>query len=291
MEKSLDRKLARIHADGSCRDFILADAKDADMAFGLSPPGQSPEHHADEARFRTLDEYRQLMREIVGQGADRHHADERQLERSADDPGAAVRRKPGDAGRAAPTTPPTSGWRPAAGGTRRSRRGRSARRPSTTSVRQAGVRRRRSGVWGPTWACTRSPSTTTSRWTADSLEAYNAFRLEAEAKGFRHFLEVFDPNACGEHAPPDLARFINDHIARTLAGVTSRGRPVFLKIPYHGPAAMEALVALRPFARGGHSGRLGRHDATTPSTCCGKRRSTARAWPCTDGRSTAPSTS
>jgi len=29
---------------------------------------------------------------------------------------------------------------------------------------------------------------------------------------------------------------------RTLAGVTSRGRPVFLKIPYHGPAAMEALV-------------------------------------------------
>ena len=75
------------------------------------------------------------------------------------------------------------------------------------------------------------------------LEAYKAFRLEAEAKGFRHFLEVFDPNACGEHCPPDLAAFINDHIARTLAGVTSRGRPVFLKIAYHGPAAMEALAA------------------------------------------------
>ena len=68
MQKSLDRKLARILADSSCRDFILADAKDADMAFGLAAPGRSPEHHAGEARFRTLDEYRQLMREIVAQG-------------------------------------------------------------------------------------------------------------------------------------------------------------------------------------------------------------------------------
>ena len=74
------------------------------------------------------------------------------------------------------------------------------------------------------------------------LEAYKVFRLEAERKGFRHFLEVFDPNAPGEHAPDDLPRFINDHIVRTLAGVTSRGRPLFLKIPYHGPAPMEALA-------------------------------------------------
>ena len=68
MQKSLDQKLARILADPACRDFILADAKDADMAFGLSAPGRSPEHHAGEARFRTLAEYRQLMREIVAQG-------------------------------------------------------------------------------------------------------------------------------------------------------------------------------------------------------------------------------
>ena len=68
MQKSLDRKIARILADPSCRDFILADAKDADMAFGLSAPGQSPEHHAGEARFRTLDEYRQLIRDVVQQG-------------------------------------------------------------------------------------------------------------------------------------------------------------------------------------------------------------------------------
>ena len=68
MQKSLDQKLARILADPSCRDFILADAKDADMAFGLSAPGKSPEHYAGEANFRTLDEYRDLIRQIVAQG-------------------------------------------------------------------------------------------------------------------------------------------------------------------------------------------------------------------------------
>jgi hypothetical protein len=40
--KSLDEKLARIIADPSCSDFILADAKDPDMAFGLAAPGLKP---------------------------------------------------------------------------------------------------------------------------------------------------------------------------------------------------------------------------------------------------------
>ena len=42
MDKSLDRKLAAIHADPNCREFILADAKDADMAFGIGAPGSRP---------------------------------------------------------------------------------------------------------------------------------------------------------------------------------------------------------------------------------------------------------
>src|SRR5260370_22458671 len=65
-EKSLDRKLAAIHADPSgCREFILADAKDADMAFGVGAPGLSPERHDGERRFRTLEEYREQIRQIV----------------------------------------------------------------------------------------------------------------------------------------------------------------------------------------------------------------------------------
>ena len=42
MIKSLDRKLAAIHADANCREFILADAKDADMALGLGARASLP---------------------------------------------------------------------------------------------------------------------------------------------------------------------------------------------------------------------------------------------------------
>src|SRR6478735_9320136 len=67
-EKSLDRKLAAIHADPNSREFILADAKDADMAMGIGAPGLSPESHPGEVRSRTLEEYREQMRLITRQG-------------------------------------------------------------------------------------------------------------------------------------------------------------------------------------------------------------------------------
>ncbi|HEY2252194.1 MAG TPA: hypothetical protein VGH74_14070, partial [Planctomycetaceae bacterium] len=69
MQKSLDIKLAAIHADpAGCREFILADAKDADMAFGVGSPGLSPERHDGELRFRTLGEYRDQIRQIARSG-------------------------------------------------------------------------------------------------------------------------------------------------------------------------------------------------------------------------------
>src|SRR5207237_2926602 len=43
-----------------------------------------------------------------------------------------------------------------------------------------------------------------------------------------------------------LPEFINDVIVRTLGGVTSAGRPLFLKMVYHGPRAMEELVRYDP---------------------------------------------
>jgi hypothetical protein len=79
-----------------------------------------------------------------------------------------------------------------------------------------------------------------------SLEHYRAFREEAERKGFRHFLEVFDPNNPEGLSAEQIPQFVNDCIARTLAGVSRPGRPVFLKIVYHGPRAMEELVAYDP---------------------------------------------
>jgi hypothetical protein len=240
MQKTLDEKLARIHTDSSCRDFILADAKDADMAFGLSAPGQSPEYYGDEARFRTLAEYRQLMREIVAQGmvdimlmsASSNEVltlNERLFANSRVTP--AVR-----------ANDTTDIWL-ASGSGRYGRQPSQPFRSATIDHIQCGKAECSTGERGlgadlGLYSITLNNDVALDRPT---LEAYKAFRLEAEAKGFRHFLEVFDPNAASP-PPADLARFVNDHIARTLAGVTSRGRPLFLKVVYHGPAAMEALV-------------------------------------------------
>lgn len=68
MNKSLDAKLAEIRANPNSRAFILADAKDADMAFGIASPGKSPEHYAAEGKFRSLPEFHECIRQIVRQG-------------------------------------------------------------------------------------------------------------------------------------------------------------------------------------------------------------------------------
>src|SRR5437868_15061930 len=69
ISKSLDEKLARIHADPhGCKDFILADAKDADMALAIGAPGKSPEAHSGELRYRSLAEFRDMVEQIVAQG-------------------------------------------------------------------------------------------------------------------------------------------------------------------------------------------------------------------------------
>src|SRR5438034_7905953 len=76
----------------------------------------------------------------------------------------------------------------------------------------------------------------------ETLLAFKAFREEAERKKFRYFLEVFDPNVDSGVPPEKLGEFINDNIIRSLAGVPESGRPLFLKIVYHGPRAMEELA-------------------------------------------------
>jgi hypothetical protein len=80
----------------------------------------------------------------------------------------------------------------------------------------------------------------------ETLCAFKEFREEAERKNFRYFLEVFDPNVDTGLPPEKLDGFINDHIIRSLAGVTAKGRPLFLKIAWRGPRAMEELVAYDP---------------------------------------------
>ena len=76
-----------------------------------------------------------------------------------------------------------------------------------------------------------------------TLTEFKAFRTEATRKGFRYFLEVFNPNVadCGLN-PEEIPKYVNDQIARMLAGIPRASRPEFLKIAYNGPESMESLV-------------------------------------------------
>jgi len=100
---------------------------------------------------------------------------------------------------------------------------------------------------------------------AENAEAYSTFRADAAANGMRHFLEVFNP-AFDIRLKEDgeLGHFINDNIVRTLSGVMEANHPLFLKLQYNGPRAMEELSAYDP----GHLivGILGGSKGTTRDT-------------------------
>ncbi|MDR3233897.1 MAG: hypothetical protein LBT46_09600 [Planctomycetaceae bacterium] len=234
MQKSLDVKIKRIFADQNCRDFILADAKDADMAFGLAAPGKN----AGETSYRTLDQYREQIRLIIEQGlvdivlmsastSEILTVEEHRFDNSPITP--AIR-----------ANDTTDIWLAGAEGVYGQEPSRCFRTATLDDTRlRNDISCRRNGTDLGLYSITFNNIVEYDR---EALTAYKEFRQEAELKGFRHFLEVFSPNIAGLNCPKDIPAFVNNHIVRTLAGVTSKERPVFLKIPYYGPAAMEALA-------------------------------------------------
>jgi hypothetical protein len=245
MLKSLDAKLAAILADPhGCREFILADAKDADMAFGVAAPGLSPEQHAGEQRFKTLAEYRDQIRQIVRSEL----VDIMLMSASMSEQLALVERLFDNS----PVTPAarandTTDIHVLRGG-RVHLDGSYPFRTASLDHIQCGrldcpPEERGRGANLGLYSITFNNDPERDRV---ALEHFRAFREEAERKGFRYFLEVFDPNVPGAVRPDRLGGFINDAISRTLAGVARAGRPLFLKIVYHGPQAMEELVRFDP---------------------------------------------
>src|SRR5262245_6434830 len=258
--KTLDAKLAEIKANPRSRAFIIADAKDADMAFGVRAPGPrgylagagarpagfSPEIWTrEEFGYRNLPEFLDIIREVTHQGL----VDIMLMSAYVNEQ---LTIKEG-LFRSSPVTP-------------------AARANDTTDV------------WAVRHGCyTREPSQPFRSATIDHIQCgeiecdrtgddfpganlglysvtfvnhlerdreallwYKEFREEAERKKFRHFLEVFDPNVESGIPSEKLGEFINDNILRTLAGVPESGRPIFLKIVYHGPKAMEELAQYDP---------------------------------------------
>ena len=79
-----------------------------------------------------------------------------------------------------------------------------------------------------------------------TVAAYRDFREDAVKNKFRHFLEVFNPNAPKDLDPAIMPFFVNDMIIRVLAGTTRAERPAFLKMPFNGRRAMEELATHDP---------------------------------------------
>lgn len=245
MQKSLDTKLAAIHADPSgCKEFILADAKDADMAFGVGSPGLSPERHDGELRFRTLGEYRDQIRQIARSGL----VDIMLMSASTNDV-VTIRERLFDN---SPVTPAarandTTDIHILRGGKLHEPASRPFRTVALDHIQcghlDCAPSERHLGADLGLYSMTFNNDIDLDRTT---LEHFKLFREEAERKGFRYFLEVFDPNIAGAVAPDKVGQFINDAVARALAGVATAGRPLFLKIVYHGPEALEELVAYDP---------------------------------------------
>lgn len=250
MQKSLDTKIADIRANPSTsKAFIIADAKDADMALGITAPGhrrpQNPERvMKSEIHWKTLEEYRQQIREVVKQGlVDIMLCSASNVEQLAIREKLFVNSHITPAARANDTT---DIW-VVRGGQYVSVPSRPFRSATLDHIRcgeidcdpDAPVLGADLGLYSVTF-------TNDLQRDHETLEEFKSFREEAERKNFRYFLEVFDPNVDAGIPEEKLPSFINDHIIRSLAGVTQKGRPVFLKIVYHGPRAMEELAAYDP---------------------------------------------
>jgi len=245
MTKSLDQKLARLRANPlRARDFILADAKDADMAMAIGAPGRSPEKHGGELQFRSIQQYRDIIEQIVEQGLV-----DIMLMSAATNEILTIQKRIFDKSTVTPAARAndTTDIHIVRGGRYASQPSRPFRTTTLDHIQCGHVdcapEERTVGADLGLYSITFNNDV---NYDLELIEQYKAFRLEAERKKFRHFLEVFDPNRPDAVSPDQLPQFMNDVIVRTLGGVTAKGRPLFLKIVYHGPKAMEELVHYDP---------------------------------------------
>jgi hypothetical protein len=258
--KSLDAKLAEVKANPSSRAFTIADAKDADMAFGVRAPGPrsylsgrgerparfSPEIWTRaEYGYRNLPEFLDIIREVVHQGLiDIMLMSAYVSEQLTIKDGLFRDSHVTPAARA---NDATDVWAVRHG----CYTGEPAQPFRTASIDQIQCGQlecdRTTGEFpGANLGLYSVTFVNELQQDRETLLAFKEFREEAERKRFRYFLEVFDPNVKSGVAPEKLGEFINDNIIRSLAGVPQSGRPLFLKIVYHGPRAMEELAQYDP---------------------------------------------
>lgn len=232
--RRLDRKLGHIAAGRyGPDDFVLADAKDADMAFGVTSAGplslvpDVPDASVGAGIYRTREGYLASMRTLVGHGVldvlltSASNGERLASLGSLDDDDVTLAVRANDS---------SDIWL--------------GRGSSYSGLPSRPFRTVDLAAIAPFCDLVLYSVTFNNDLERDlaTLEAYRAFRLEAAEVGIRHFLEVFNPNAPIGLEPAQIAPFVNDSIVRTLAGVTDSQRPIFLKVAYNGADALAELV-------------------------------------------------
>jgi DhnA family fructose-bisphosphate aldolase class Ia len=231
--KSLDRKMERIRTGSYVpADFIIADAKDGDMGFGLTAPGPWRDSAGRPGGgLRSRADYLAAMAEMTRSGlvdimlTSLSSAEALSARGALDDTAVTLAVRLNDA---------TDIW---------SLRGATYRRHPSRPFATADLEAARAvadlGLYSATFSNDLERD-------LESLEAYKAFRAAARSAGMRHFLEVFNPAFDVGLEGAALGHYVNDAIVRCLAGVGVKDRPLFLKMVYNGPAALEELAAYDP---------------------------------------------
>lgn len=230
---TLDLKLARVRSGTyTPADFVIADAKDGDMSMGVATPGmRSGANGKPTDQPRPMSDYRDGMRKVTRSGL----VDVMLMSVSSAEAMNAEGLFHGSAVTPAVRLNDASDiW---------AFRGASYRSQPAAPFRSARIDRARRvadlGLYAVTFYNDLAQD-------AATLNAYAAFRDEAGAHGMRHFLEVFNPAFDIDTGNVALGHYVNDAIARCLAGVAGVDRPLFLKIAYNGPRAMEELASYDP---------------------------------------------
>jgi DhnA family fructose-bisphosphate aldolase class Ia len=228
--RRLDRKLGSIAAGRyTPDDFVIADAKDADMAFGLRCAGPAAGAADGPVRYQTRGEYLAAMRALAAQGeldivlTSASNGQRLAAEGTLRDETLAIR-----------ANDTTDIW---------NNRGGSYPAQPSRPFRTADL-----AAVAPFCDLVLYSMTFNNILDYDlaTLEAYRRFRAEAAALGLRHILEVFNPNAAADLAPDQVGAFVNDSIVRALAGITAEHRPLFLKVVYNGAGALAELAGYDP---------------------------------------------
>ncbi len=233
MNKTLEIKLEKIKKlNYKPKDFIIADAKDADMAMGIITPGPERDERGKILKtYKKLNDYKKAMVSMSKSNL----IDIMLMSASVGED--LITKKIFNNSKVTPAirmNDTSDIWLMRNGNYRSSnpRPFRSARLDSVSKFANLGL-----------FSMTFSKNVD---FDLSMLNAYRDFRIEATNYKFKHFLEVFNPPINIGLKPKELGDYINDCIIKAIAGQTKDERPLFLKIAYNGPKAMEDLATYDP---------------------------------------------